>query len=131
MPEQSEIIEAQIEKFDALREIFESEDVRCFLIKSAGNSNYTIVAELTGGWYQRWNEFRQQTRLACATLDASFADFAAQSSFFAYGVPDAENALDVFEIEDEQRDKVAPNGANPYWKFYGLRKPNERFTIRD
>lgn len=130
MPETADIIEANIEKFDALRETFLETEARCFLIKSAEHSGeLEIVLELLAGWYFRCNEYRQQMRIAYATLDDSFVNLATQTSFFAYGTPDADGAIDVYKIEDDQRDKVAPNGANPYWKFYVLRVQNERFTI--
>lgn len=130
MSETADIIDAQIEKFDALRETFLDENARCFLIKRAGEtSRFTIVLELASGWYFRWNEYRQAMRLAYATRSEAFADFAAQTSYFAYGVPDADGVIDVYKTDDDQRDKVPPNGANPYWKFYLLREAGERFIV--
>lgn len=130
MSEIAEIIESQIEKFDALREVLFDQNARCFLIKRAGEtSKFAVVAELAAGWHFRWNEYRQQMRIAVATLDDSFADKAAQTSYFACGVPDTGGAIDVYKTVDEQRDKVPPNGQNPYWKFYVLREANERFVV--
>lgn len=129
MSETADIIEAQIEKFDALRETFCDETIRCFLLKRNDAGSLENVVEMTAGWYFRWNEYRQQMRLAVATLDTAFGDLAAQTTFFGVGVPDAENMIDVYATDDDQRDRVSPNGANPYWKFYVLRVKEERFTI--
>jgi hypothetical protein len=126
----ADIIEGQIEKFDALREEFETGGARCFLIKRAPDSQkFIAVLELEAGWYVKWNEYRQQLRISYATADQTFADFAGQTSYFAYGVPDEGGAIDVYKTDDDRRDKVQPNGANPYWKFYVLREASERFTV--
>lgn len=129
MSETADIIEAQIEKFDALRETFCDENIRCFLLKRNDAGTLEKIIELTAGWYFRWNEYRQQMRLAVATLDAGFTDAAAQTTLFGIGVPDADNQIDVYQTDDDRRDRVSPNGANPYWKFYVLRVKEERFTI--
>lgn len=130
MSEIADIIEAQIEKFDALRETFLDENARCFMLKRAQDSGkFTVVSQLTGGWHFRWNEYRQQMRIAYATLDQTFKDKAAQTSYFACGVPNQANEIDVYKIEDDRRDKFPPNGQNPYWKFYVLREGHERFVV--
>jgi hypothetical protein len=130
MSETADIIEAQIEKFDELRETFCDENIRCFLLKEKpGGGSFTVVMEITAGWYFRWNEYRQAMRLAIATIDDDFPDLSAQATHFGVGVPDGENMTDVYVTEDDQRDRVPPNGANPYWKFYLLPVKEERFMI--
>jgi hypothetical protein len=126
----ADIIAGQIEKFDALREEFLDGNARLFLLKRAKNSeNFAVIAEVAAGWYVRWNEYRQQLRIAVAAVEAEFADYAAQSSFVAYGVPDADSQIDVYQTDDDRRDKVPPEGGSPYWKFYVLRVKEERFTV--
>lgn len=103
---------------------------RCFLLKRGINSgSLSSVAELTSGWFVEFSEYRGQFKLLYATTDPQFADTIAQTSFIAYGVPDSDNEMDVFQIDDAQRDIVPPAGTNPNWKVYVGKVPNERFTI--
>lgn len=116
-------------KNTALTAAFEDDAARCFLLKrSTDSSKLTAVEELTEGWQTRFNEYRGQMALSVATLDAGFADLIAQASFFAYGVPDADGDLEVFSIDPDRRDVIAPNGTSPFWKVYGTKAPEERFT---
>lgn len=126
----TESIEGQIEKFDELRAVGIDENARCFLLKQKSNSGrFEAVTELTGGWYKNWSEYRAQVRLVVATLADNFSDLQAQASYFAYGVPDSDGDVDVYLVEDTERDKVPPDLQKPYWKFYGVRQPGEKFTV--
>lgn len=126
----ADIIEGQIEKFDAQREELCDENIRCFLLKRNDAGNLERIVEIEAGWYFRWNEFRQQMRLAVATLDENFADLAAQATLFGVGVPDSDDQIEVYATDDDRRDRVPPNGANPYWKFYLLRVDNDRYAVK-
>jgi hypothetical protein len=130
MSELADIIEAKIEEFDALREVFFDEATRCFLLKENKNSgNLISVTELTGGWYIEWREYRDQSQLSYATLETAFADQIGQTSSVGYGIPDAENTLDVYLIDPERRDVVSPSGEEPFWKVYVRLDATRRFTI--
>jgi hypothetical protein len=130
MSELIDIIEAKIDEFDALREVFFDEASRCFLIKEGENSSsFVAVRELASGWYTEWSEYRGMMKFLYATIEAAFANEIAQTSFIAYGTPDDENKLDVYAIDPERRDVVSPSGDEPFWKVYLTRDAKERFTI--
>lgn len=115
----------------ALTAAFLGSGARCFLIKRAADSGtrWTVVKELTAGWFVDFSEFRQQFKLLYATDEATFVDEIAQTSFVAYGTPDGSNRLEVFSIDPERRDIIPPTGTNPFWKIYVDKVPSTRFTI--
>lgn len=103
--------------------------VRCFLLKQAGEtSKFTSILELTDGFYADWSEFRQAMRFSYAT-DADVDDETAAVSHIGYGVPDGENRLEVFAIDDPARDIIPPSNGDWFWKFYATKVRNERYTI--
>lgn len=116
---------------NALRAAFMPDGVRCFLLSSAENSGkkFEVVKELENGWLIEFSEYRQQFRLLYSTNDEDFADEIAQTSFIAYGVPDADGEIEVFSIDPEKRDVIPPTGTNPQWKVYVDKLPNRRFLV--
>ena len=116
---------------DSLRAAFLPSGVRCFLIKSAPNSGtkWIVVKELTSGWFIEFSEYRVLFKLLYATLDEAFSDEIAQTTFVAYGVPDADNQMEVFAIDPERRDVIPPTGSTPFWKIYVDKEPKKRFLI--
>ena len=117
---------AQARIFDSLR----SGAAICFLIKRSGQTKkFTIVRQLTTGWFVSWDKFREAFALRVATADTGFADDLAQSSYLAYGVPDTSSQIDLFEIAPDKRDKIPPNETSPAWKVFVERDDKERFTV--
>jgi hypothetical protein len=124
-----ELQEVKGEVADALRGIFENEGSRLFLLKREPHSGlYTLVAEVTAGWRARFNEYRGQMGIRIATTATGFVNTIGQSSHFAYGVADGDGAFEVFGIEPDRRDVIAPNGNSAYWKIYGTKAADERYT---
>lgn len=115
---------------DSLRRAFLPTGSRCFLLKRVQSSGtrFIVVQELTSGWFIEFNEYRGQFKLLYATLDTAAGDKIAQTSFIAYGVPDADDQLEVFSIDPSRRDVIPPVGTNSQWKVY-VDKTNERFTL--
>ncbi len=116
---------------DSLRAAFLPTGSRCFLLKRAefSGTRWTVVKELTNGWFVEFSEFRGQFKLLYATASPGFADEIAQTSFIACGVPNLSNELDVFSIEPSRRDVISPVGSNAQWKVYVDRAPLERFVL--
>lgn len=116
---------------DSLRAAFLPDDSACFLIKRAefSGTRWTVVKELTRGWFIEFSEYRGQFKLLYATLDADFTDEIAQTSFIAYGAPGADGEIDVFSIDPDKRDIIPPTGTNSQWKIYVDKAPLERFLI--
>ena len=124
----ADMVSEQARIFDDLR----SGSQVCYLIKRSGQTKrFSVVLELTTGWFASWDKFREAMALRVATSDASFADKLAQSSFVAYGTPDADDAIDVYEISPDKRDKVPPTETSPCWKVFVTRDDKERFTVPD
>ena len=124
--ERDEMVSTQAQIFNDLR----SGSQQCFLIKRQGQTKrFSIVLELETGWFVSWDKFREALALRVATADSSFSDKLAQSSFLAYGTPDADGSLDVYEISPDQRDKVPPTETSPCWRVFVQRDEKERFTV--
>ena len=103
---------------------------RAFLIKRQGQTKrFSVVLELTTGWFVSWDRFREAFGLRAAAADASFADKLAQSSYLAYGTPDADGEIDVYALSEDKRDKVPPTETNPAWKIFVERDEKERFAV--
>ena len=117
---------------DSLREAFLPSGARLFLIKPETNSGirWTLVKELTTGWFIEFSEYRGLFKLLYATLDPGFTDELAQASFIAYGVPNDAFQVEVFSIDPERRDIVPPVGTSPFWKVYVAKEEAKRYTVR-
>jgi hypothetical protein len=117
---------------DALRGAFSPDGARMFMLGRKGpTQRFGFVHELTVGYYVEWSEWRQQMKFQIAGTDTDFVDLVFQMSYMGYGVPNSNNKIDVFEVSLNQADRVPPNGDSPFWKFYGIRKPEIRFLIEE
>ena len=124
--DRAELIEEAATLYDDLR----SGDQVCFLIKRRAHSDdFESVLKLESGWFVSYDKFRESTLLRVATGEADFENLSAQSSYVAYGTPDADSQIDVYEISPDRRDRIPPNESSPVWKFYIERMPEERFLI--
>lgn len=122
------MIAQQAQIFDDLR----SGAAVCYLIKRMGQTQrFAVVQLLQTGWFVSWDKYREAFALRVATSDVGFADKLAQSSYLAYGIPDGDGFLDVYEISPDKRDKVPPTETNPAWKIFVERFDEERFLIPD
>ncbi len=120
----SETIEQQIRLFDDVRPI----GARIFLLKSGSNTaKFDLIIEMTGGWFVKFNKFREQMEFVFATIDELFNNKFAQMSHIGYGTLDADNEIDVYAIE--RQDGIPPNAAQPNWKAFGKRLDNERYRV--
>jgi hypothetical protein len=121
----ADMIGSQARIFDDLR----SGDAVCYLIKRIGQTKrFSIVLQPLTGWFVSWDKFRESMVFRYATADTAFADILAQSSYLAYGLPDGDGAVDIYEISPDKRDKVPPSETNPSWKIFVIRFDEERFT---
>lgn len=104
--------------------------VRCFLLKRTGNSgSFTLIAELVNSRWARFSEYRGQYQFQYATNDESFKDKFAQMTHIAFGVPDADNQIEVFVKDPTQNDVISPVGSNLIWKAYVSKVETERYTV--
>lgn len=125
MSEIADIIEAQIEKFDALRETFLDESVRLFLLSKIEfqDSGYKILQELTGGWYFYFSEYHNFFKLKYATLEhAEFKNIARLVSHIAFGDV-------IYKIPPENRIVIEPQGPKQFFQFFMVQaNPLETFA---
>lgn len=123
--ENAEMIRQQAQLFDELRP---DDGARIFLLRhKPDKSSFVSIVEITSGWFVAYNKFREQTGFQFATSEANFADYFAAHSHVGYGVPNVDDEVDVFEIEE--RDKIPPTSSQPSWKCFGVRAGQERFLI--
>jgi hypothetical protein len=109
---------------------------RFFMLKRAGETKrFSVVLEVTSGYYTEYSDWRQQLGFFNQTLDTSFPDKVAQTTHCAAGVPivdvttPGQYLLDVYGIDPNRRDVVPPTVANSGWKIYMTREPKERFIL--
>src|SRR5687767_824183 len=92
----NQIAGGMLELNSALTSAFLPSGARCFLLKRGLNSGkLVVVKELTSGWFMEFSEYRGQFKLLYATLDPLFSNEIAQTAFIGYGVPDADNQIEV------------------------------------
>lgn len=126
----ADIVEDFIDGFDELREEVLPENVRLFLLKSAGQTEkFTVVFEVIKGWMIEPDEYRAQTALYIATGDTDFENFIAQTSFVGCGVLDFDSDVDVFSIDPDRRDVFPPSAISPLWKVFLTREAAMRFRV--
>jgi hypothetical protein len=105
-------------------------DCQMFLIRRGGETGrWSVIAEVTAGFWSRWSSFREQTVFMWADAADEWMDRVSITTHVGFGVPDETGRVDVYEIANDQRDRVPPSGGNLFWKLYGTRRSNERFTI--
>ena len=119
--ENSETIQQQARLFDDVR----PSGARLFLLKKGISSEkYVYVSEITSGWFSAPDkEFRELLKFSIATLNSSFGDLIAQTSFVASGTG---TTLDVYKFE--KKDATPPNVNSPSWKILAERMDAERFA---
>lgn len=102
---------------------------RLFLLKHRPSSGrLTDVFEIEEHWHVEFLETAGALKISIATLDALFGDTITQSSFVAFGAPDADGDLEVFEIDPDGRDIAAPSGASPCWTIICSKIKSERYN---
>lgn len=137
MPLRESIIRVKGRVADVRRRLILPPGFRIFFLKSAGESGlrYTIVREVVTGAQFDYSDWRQQGVLEVATLDTTFADDVAQTSYWGCGVgynvgmATGEKSFDVYGVDPARRDVVAPTSSNATWKFFLTRDPKRLFTL--
>lgn len=115
-----------------LTKAFERDQTVLYLLKRQPHSNlFAVVKQLNKGWFVKFNSFREQYLFRFATTDSDFESEFTEAGFIAYGVPDVNDKVEVYEIPDNQRDKIHPNGSSPFWQAFAVKMENERFGIFD
>lgn len=129
----SDVIANQIQEamgftLSAINQTFSPNGTRLFLLKRSGETiKFTVITELTSGFWAKWSEYRGQMRFRYAgTADVN--DEFATATHLGYGVA-VDGQLEVYEIDPESRDFSPPDGASPFRSYYAVKVRNERFTI--
>lgn len=121
MSELADIIEAKIEEFDSLREVFFSDDAKCFLLdQDGGETAYVVKLEVENGWYLD----TKAKKLLVATLDTNFAKKLELSGHFSV----SGRVYEILEDDGEGGDgRVPPEGEEPWWKLL-FKRTGQTFT---
>ncbi len=125
----NQIQAAMGQTLSVISDTFAPSGVRLFLLRRAGEtSQFTAIREVTSGYWVRWSDFRGQMQFRYAGTTDVDDDFAI-ATHLAYGVPNGNDEIEVFEIDAESRDMVSPDGASPFRKYYANKLRHERYTI--
>ncbi len=127
-------IKAKAKGNDVKRRLLLPPGYRIFFLKRSGEtSKFSVIREITvgQGGHTKYSDWRQQLVLTVNTLDEDFADDAAQTSYWACGVGygDDNDKFDVYVVDPQRRDVVAPTANNTAWKFFLTREPREVFVL--
>lgn len=137
MPLRESSIRARAKGNDIRRRLLLPPGFRIFFLKRGGEtSRFVVIREIPakdGGATIKYSDWRQQLVLNVCTLDDTFQDDAAQTSYWAagvgYGMDD--KTFDVYAVDPQRRDVVAPTANNAAWKFFLTREPKESFILAD
>lgn len=132
MPLRDSVIRAKAKGNDVRRRLLLPPGFRIFFLKRSGESKkFAVILEVTKGATVKYSDWRQQLVLQVATSDASFADKAAQTSYWAAGVGYGTDnkTFDIYVVDPQRRDVVAPTANNAAWKFFLTREPKESFVL--
>lgn len=132
MPLRESVIKAKAKGNDVKRRLLLPPGYRIFFLKRAGETKkFSIIREVTTGAATKYSDWRQQLVLTVNTLDATFDNDAAQTSYWACGVGygDDKNIFDVYVVDPQRRDVVPPTANNAAWKFFLTREPRESFVL--
>lgn len=112
-----EMIEGRRELNDALREEFMPPDSRLeFLKPSTTAREFEIVLTFYYGWFLKYNEFRQETRVELATNEVFEKEQLRTATHIKIND-------DVYVIA--QGETIEPQGTKPYWYFFCNLFPNK------
>lgn len=131
----SSVIRAKAKGADVKRRLLLPPGFRIFFLKRSGETKrFTVIREIPvkkGGATVKYSDWRQQLVLSVYTLDDTFPDDAAQASYWAAGVGYGtdDKTFDVYTVDPQRRDIVAPTANNSAWKFFLTREPKETFVL--
>lgn len=132
MPLRDSVIRAKAKGNDVRRRLLLPPGFRIFFLKRGGETKkFSVIREVTEGANIKYSDWRQQLVLNVATSDTNFANDAAQTSYWAAGVGYGTNnkTFDVYVVDPQRRDVVAPTANNAAWKFFLTREPKEAFVL--
>jgi hypothetical protein len=132
MPLRESVIKAKAKGNDVKRRLLLPPGFRIFFLKRGGETKkFTVIREVTKGANIKYSDWRQQFALNVATLDDTFADDAAQTSYWAAGVGYGTDnkTFDIYTVDPQRRDVVPPTANNAAWKFFLTRDPRESFVL--
>lgn len=117
MPIIEDLIEAKREVNDALLEEFMPENsVLLFLKPSTSAREFETLLTYTGGWFLKYNKFRQETEVELATNVTAEKQKLRTATHLKIND-------DVYVIT--QGETIEPQGVKPYWTFYCVRYFNQ------
>jgi hypothetical protein len=123
---------------DALRRVFQRDDaVLVLLRRDQYTGNFEKVREVVSGYFVEYGigrsasaeVLREDIFIDVAEMDVDFQDDWAQSTHVAYGIPDCNNEVHVYEFSAEQKDGTDPDGLAPTYKAFLTRIQNLRHKV--
>jgi hypothetical protein len=125
----SEYIQAMVVKNDSLRNAFARNKTRCFLLKRGTQRQIFVeLLELKAGYVVKHGQRRNAIYLSHIT-ENNMSDIWTESSFIAYGIPDSDNEMVVYEIQP-RKEKVLPDVRSHEWKVLAIKVENERYSLK-
>lgn len=123
---------------DALRRVFQRDNAVLVLLKrDQYTGRFDKVRELVSGYFVEYGAsrsasaevLREDIFIDVADIDEDFQDDWAQSTHVAYGIPDCNNEVFVYEFTEDQKDRTNPDGLAPTYKAFLTRIQNLRHKV--
>jgi hypothetical protein len=124
---------------DALRRVFQRDNTVLYLLRrDQYTGGFDQLKELTGGYVVEYGisargyisgDLREDIFVDCTDTDDDFLDAWISSSHVAFGVPDAQNEVYIYEMTPDQKDQTTADGLAPTYKAFCTRLANERYKV--
>ena len=114
---------------DALTSVFGRDNAKCFLLKRDSKSqNFTQLTELTSGYFIDYGQVRDDIILNLSTTSDEGNTWA-EMTHIAFGVPDGNSEIYLYEIVNDQKDGITPNFLSSEFRAFASRVIRERYAV--
>lgn len=100
-----------------------------YLLKRVNQKGaFVSITQLTTGFYVEPGALREDISLFYSTTSDVSSSWKL-ATHIGFGIPDADDAIFVYEIQPDQKEATTPNVLSSEWKCFASRLKQERFTI--
>jgi hypothetical protein len=114
---------------DSLTSVFGRDNAKCFLLKrDSKQQTFTSLSELTSGYFIEYGQVRDDITLNYSTTTDEGNTWA-ETTHIAFGVPDGNSEIYLYEIVNDQKDGITPNFLSSEFRAFASRVIKERYAV--